>query len=144
MTSSQGKLQNLEKIGSLKSEPPDQAEFDGLVKSAEKKLRDAENATVSSDSRFILAYDASHSLALAALRWRGFRPDKQRYIVFEIMVHTVSFPTDKWRFLYDCHSKRNRALYEGHSFEDEQFIKELIATTKELHAAVKALGPVGA
>jgi len=138
---SQDPLQNLVKIQSLKPEPPDQGELDGLVRAAERKLRDAENMTVSADSRFILAYDASHSLALAALRWHGFRPDKKRYIVFETLVHTVSFPAAKWRLLYDCHAKRNLALYEGGTFDDEQLIGELIAVTRELLAAVRALGP---
>ena len=135
-------LQNLQKIHKLKAEPPDQVEFDGLVRSAQRKLPDAENATLSADSRFILAYDAAHSLALAALRWHGFRSE-QRYIVFQVLRHTVSFPTEKWRFLDNCHMKRNVALYDGDYFADEQLIKELIAVAKELHAAVKALGPVG-
>lgn len=142
MTSAQENLQNLQKIGKLKAEPPDQVEFDGLLKSAKRKLPDAENETLSADSRFILAYDAAHSLALAALRWHGFRSDL-RYLVFQVLGHTVSFPTDKWRFLDACHQKRNAALYDGECFEDEQLIKELIAATKELQAAVEALGPVG-
>jgi hypothetical protein len=66
-------LQNLEKVGKLKAEPPDQAEFDGLLRSAGRKLPDAQNPALSPESRFILAYDAAHSLALAALRWHGFR-----------------------------------------------------------------------
>lgn len=67
MTSAQENLQNLQKIGKLKAEPPDQAEFDGLLRSAKRKLPDAQNETLSADSRFILAYDAAHSLALAWL-----------------------------------------------------------------------------
>ena len=113
MSSSQENLRNLQKIGKLKAEPPDQVEFDGLVASAERKLTDAENPTLSPDSRFSLAYDVAHSFALAALRWHGFRSEN-RYIVF----------------------------YEGNYSEDEQLIKELIAVSKELRAAVKALGPV--
>ena len=80
MTSAQEQLQNLQKIGKLKDEPPDQAEFDGLVRSAKRKLPDAENPALSPDSRFILAYDAAHSLALAALRWRGFRAGRAKSI----------------------------------------------------------------
>lgn len=142
MSSAQEQLQNLQKIGKLKVEPPDQAEFDGLVSSAKRKLPDAENPALSPDSRFILAYDAAHSLALAALRWHGFRSEA-RYIVFQVLGHTVSFPTAKWRLLDDCHQKRNAALYDGQYFDDEQLIKELIAVTKELQAAVATLGPVG-
>ncbi len=141
MSSAQEQLQNLQKIGKLKAEPPNQSEFDGLLRSAKRKLPDAENAALSPDSRFILAYDAAHSLALAALRWHGFRADT-RYIVIQVLAHTVSFQTAKWRFLDDCHQKRNAALYDGQSFDDEQLIKELIAVTKELQAAVEALGPV--
>ena len=141
MTSAQENLQNLQKIGKLKAEPPNQVEFDGLLRSAKRKLPDAENETLSADSRFILAYDAAHSLALAALRWHGFRSEN-RYIVFQALGHTVSFPTDKWRFLDHCHHKRNVALYDGSYFEDEQLIKDLIAVAKELQVAVEALGPV--
>jgi len=68
MTSPQEALQNLGKIGKLKAEPPDQAEFNGLVRSAKRKLPDAQNSGLSPDSRFIVAYDAAHYLALAALR----------------------------------------------------------------------------
>ncbi len=139
----QESLQNLQKTGQLKAEAPDQAEFDGMVGSARRKLPDAENTGLSPDSRFILAYDAAHSFALAALRWHGYRSEK-RYMVFQVLGHTLSLPTAKWRFLDDCHQKRNAALYEGDNFNDEQLIKELIAATRELQAAVDALGPIRA
>jgi hypothetical protein len=135
------KLQNLAKIGKLKAEPPDQAEFDGLVRSAIRKLPDAQNSGLALESRFSLAYDAAHSLAPAALRWHGYRP-ANRYIVFQILGSTVSFPDAKWRFLDNCHQKRNVALYEGDYVEDENLIKELIAVAGELQIAVDALGPV--
>lgn len=53
MTSSP--LDNLVRIGKLKAEPPVQAEFAGLVRSGLVRLRDAENATLSLESRFDLA-----------------------------------------------------------------------------------------
>lgn len=141
MTSPRETLQNLAKIGKLKVEPPDQGEFDGLVRSAGRKLPDAQNAGLSPDSRFILAYDAAHSLALAALRWHGFRAEN-RYIVFQLLESTASFPSAKWRVLDNCHQKRNAALYDGEYAEEEQLISELIAVTLELKAAVEALGPI--
>lgn len=65
---------NLVKVGKLKAEPPDQAEIDGLIKSellkiraTGRKLPDAQNTTLSPESLSILAYDAMHSLVLAAL-----------------------------------------------------------------------------
>lgn len=47
MSSAQEQLQNLQKIGKLKAEPPHQPEIDGLVRSAKRKLPDAENAALS-------------------------------------------------------------------------------------------------
>jgi len=141
MTSPREALQNLVKIGKLKPEPPDQAEFDGLLRSAGRKLPDAKNPGLSPDSRFDLAYNAAHSLALAALRWHGFRSEN-RYIVFQVLGSTASFPPAKWRFLFNCHQKRNLALYEGDYDEDEPLISELIKVAAELQEAVNALGPV--
>jgi hypothetical protein len=141
MPSPKESLLNLQKIGKLKAEPPDKAEFQGLISSAKRKLPDAENTALSPDSRFILAYDSAHSLALAALRWHGFRSEN-RYIVFQVLAHTLSFPTAKWRFLDNCHQKRNIALYDGDYSEDMQLIEELIAVTKELQVAIEALGPI--
>ena len=134
-------LKNLQKIGSLKAEQPDQAEFSGLLKSADRKIPDAENPSLSPESRFTLAYDAAHSLALAALRWHGYRSEN-RYMVFQALAHTLSFPPAKWRFLDNCHGKRNAALYEGGYADDEQLILELIAIAKDLRAQVAALGPI--
>lgn len=112
------------------------------MRSARRSLADAEKRVNASESRFLLAYDAAHSLALAALRWHGYRPS-DRYLVFQVLQHTVGFPTAKWRLLDNCHQKRNAALYDGDAAEDEQLIEELITTTKELQIAVMALGPVG-
>jgi hypothetical protein len=51
-------LNSLVKTGLLKPEPPDQAEFNGLVESGIKRLKDASNKTISDESRFDLAYNA--------------------------------------------------------------------------------------
>lgn len=112
MTSPRAALQDLVKVRSLKAEPPDQAEFDGLLRSAMNELPDPQNVGLSLESRFTLAYDAAHFLALAALRWHGYRSEN-RYTVFQVLDKTVSFPAGKWRFLDNCHQKRNVALYDG-------------------------------
>jgi hypothetical protein len=58
----------------LSKEAPDAKEFVGLVRSGLARLRDAENSSLSLDSRFDLAYSAAHALCLAALRHHGYRP----------------------------------------------------------------------
>lgn len=70
-------LDNLVERGTLKSEPGDQKEFDSLVDLGRKKLLDAANDTLAEESQFDLAYNAAHALSLAAMRWHGYRPDKQ-------------------------------------------------------------------
>jgi len=70
-----GTLDNLVRTGQLKREPPAQQELDGLIRSALARLRDAENITLSLESRFDLAYNAAHALSLAALRSHGFQAE---------------------------------------------------------------------
>ena len=64
-------LNNLVRTGDLKREPSNLAELAGLLQSAEARLRDSRNTSLSLASRFDLAYNAAHALALAALRRQG-------------------------------------------------------------------------
>ena len=134
-------LDNLVKIKELNREPPNQAEFDGMVLAATTKLKDVMLQGLSADSKFALAYGAAHALALAALRWHGYRSDK-RYIVFQCLQHTLGLQNAKWRVLDQCHRRRNLAEYEGHMDVDAQLLKELIALANELLGRVKDLGVV--
>ena len=65
-------LENLVKIGQLKREPPARAEFEGMINGAKRRLVDAQNENLASESRFDRAYGAAHGLALAALRQKGY------------------------------------------------------------------------
>src|SRR5687768_9652545 len=94
-------LENLVGRG-LKIEPRDDGELAALMKSGEARLRDAENASLSPESRFDLAYNAAHAISLAALRLHGYRSDN-RYLVFQSLVHTVGLPREKWRVLDAAH-----------------------------------------
>lgn len=134
-------LDNLVKIKQLKTEPPDQAEFDGLVGSARRRLQDAQIDGLSEDSQFSLAYGAAHSLAVAAMRWHGYRSDN-RYLVFQCLIHTVNLDNSKWRVLDTCHKQRNLAEYEGHIEITPRLLGELIEITKELLKLVEDLGPI--
>lgn len=82
-------LENLAKIGKLKKERVSQTEFDGLVRSGRARLADARTPSLSIESSFDLAYNASHALALAALRWHGYRSEN-RYLVFQCLLSCLS------------------------------------------------------
>jgi len=68
-------LVNLVKIRKLKAEASSLREFDSLVRSALERASDAQNPSLTLASRLTLAYDASHALALAALRAHGYRSE---------------------------------------------------------------------
>ncbi len=127
--------------GSLHREPPDAKEFAGLLRSRLAKLKDAENASNSLDSRFDLAYGASHSLCLAALRYHGFRPS-QRYVVFKVLPDTLGLGPEVWRVLAKCHDARNRTEYEGFFDVDEGIVSDLISACRIVAAGVKRLPPL--
>jgi len=105
-------LDNLVKIDELEVEPRSQAEIDGLIRSGEARLKDAEIAALSSESRFDLLYNAAHAFSLAALRHRGYRPRKKRYVVFQALAHTLDLPAEQWRVLVEAHGIRNRIEYQ--------------------------------
>lgn len=134
-------LENLASAGQLKKEPGDQREFDGLVHSATVRLSDARSPALSLESRFDLAYNASHAFALAALRWHGYRSDS-RYLVFQCLSHTLNLGPDVWRVLAHCHLQRNRGEYEGLLDISERLVADLIEAAGRLQAAVRRLGPI--
>ena len=131
-------LDNLVKIRELKQEPPNQQEFDALVKAGSERLEDAKNPSLSYASRFDLSYNASHSLALAALRAAGYRSDK-RYQVFQCLAHTTNLNRATIRMFALSHDKRNLAEYEGHFEQDEALLRQLIMSCEALEKAVRKI-----
>jgi hypothetical protein len=134
----QQQLDNLVRIGKLKAEASSNSEIDGLMRSGKARLRDAGLETLSIDSRFDLAYNAAHALALAALRWHGYRSEN-RYLVFQCLEHTLQLPREQWRVLDEAHRRRNIAEYEGGIDIDAQLIAALIRSTKEILRRLQSL-----
>lgn len=134
-------LENSVKIKQLKTEPPDQNEFNAMVNSAKHRLRDARIESLSEEGQFILAYGAAHALALAALRWHGYRSDS-RYLVFQCLQYTVGLENAQWRVLDKCHKQRNLAEYEGHLEMTPQLFNTLMTVAEEVLQRVENLGPV--
>ncbi len=135
MTSAE--LENLVRVGQLKREPPVAPEIRGLLRSGEARLADAGNPGLSLESRFDLAYNAAHALALAALRLRGYRSEN-RFLVFQSLPHTLGLPPAVWRVLSKCHETRNLAEYEGAIDIDEGLVADLVKATQAVRSALRA------
>ncbi len=130
-------LENLVRIGQLKAEPRNPAEFKRMLDMARTRLADAQLALVSREGRFTSAYHAAHA---AALRWQGYRSEN-RYTVFPCLAQTVGWPASRWRVLDCAHQKRNLAEYEGFLEVEESTIKELCGLVAELIDAVQSMAP---
>lgn len=130
-------LENLSGPGkALRAEPPDDNETRGLVTSGRARLKDAANKKLALESRFDLAYNAAHALSLAALRIVGYRP-ANRYIVFQVLPHTLGVGPEVWRVLDKCHGLRNAGEYEGVLDVDERLVEDLVTATKAVAAALE-------
>jgi len=135
-------LENLSGPGkSLRAEAPDATEIAGLERSGLNRLADAEKPSNSLEGRFDLAYNAAHALCLAALRRAGYRATN-RYIVFQVLSHTLGVGPEVWRVLARCHDLRNRGEYEGDLYVDERLLADLIHACKIVATALRKLPPV--
>lgn len=126
--------------GPLVTEPVDGDEFIGLRTSGIIRLGDASNSSLSLESQFDLAYNAAHALCLAALRWHGYRA-KHRYIVFQVLPHTLGVGPEVWRILAKGHDTRNLGEYEGHLNLDERFVTDLVTAAQTVAEKVNKLAP---
>jgi hypothetical protein len=135
-------LENLTGPGQpLRKEAADAKEFVGLKQSGLRRLADAEKPANSVESRFDLAYNAAHALSLAALRRAGYR-STNRYIVFQVLPHTLGVGPEVWRVLARCHDVRNRGEYEGDLYVDERLLVDLIQACKVVATTLDKLPPI--
>ena len=100
------------------------------------RLQDARNTSLALESRFDLAYNAAHALCLAALRRKGYRASN-RYIVFQVLPHTLGLGPEVWRVLDKCHNTRNLGEYEGLLDVDARLVTDLITATQAVADAVQ-------
>ena len=122
----------------LSAEPRDEKEFKSLRDSGLTRLKDAGVPGLSLEGRFGLAYNAAHSMCVAALRWHGYRPDN-RYIVFQVLPHTLGLGPEVWRVLAKAHELRNASEDLGKFDVNERIVSDLIDAAQKVAAAVGKL-----
>jgi len=131
-------LDNLVRVGQLKSEPRNTQEVARMIALAKIRLNDAKLNRLSLEGRFTSTYNAAHAAALAALRWHGYRSEN-RYTVFQCLSHTLGWPASRWRVLDAAHQKRNLAEYEGYLDIEEFTVAEMFDLVQDLIAEVQRL-----
>ena len=132
-------LENLVGPGKpLAREAADVREFEKMRSAAMARLKDARNPANSLEGRFDLAYNAAHGLCLAALRWHGYRAN-HRYIVFQVLPHTLRLGPEVWRVLSKCHDVRNVGEYEGDFDIDERLVEGLVTACSVVADKVAAM-----
>jgi hypothetical protein len=135
-------LENLTGPGKpLRAEPPDSKEFAGLQRMGLARLQDAQKTGLALESQFDLAYNAAHALCVAALRWHGYRSGN-RFIVFQLLPHTLGLGPEVWRVLSKCHDARNLGEYEGMLEVDTRLVTDLITACQQVADKLGALPPL--
>jgi hypothetical protein len=66
----------------------------------------------------------------------GYR-STNRYIVFQVLPHTLGLGPEVWRVLDKCHNTRNLGEYEGMLDVDERLVTDLIASTDAVCQAIQ-------
>ena len=125
----------------LRAEPPDSKEFAGLQRMGMARLQDAQKTGLALESQFDLAYNAAHALCLAALRWHGYRSGN-RFIVFQLLPHTLGLGPEVWRVLSKCHDARNLGECEGMLEVDTRLVTDLITACQLVANKLSALLPL--
>lgn len=135
MTSSE--LENLAARDLIKREAPAAKQIETLLATGEARLLDAGDGSLALASRFDLAYNAAHALALAALRHAGYR-SISRYMVFLTLAHTLGIEPKVWSVLNTANTRRNQLEYDGILNVDEQLVKDTISAAQTVRRALRS------
>ncbi|MCS3359760.1 hypothetical protein [Xanthomonas translucens] len=66
---------------------------------------------------------------------KGYRANN-RYIVFQVLPHTLGLGPEVWRVLDKCHHQLNVAEYEGELYVSERLVLDLIVACDAVRVAL--------
>ena len=134
-------LENLARIGKLKAHAADEPEIARLLESAERALKDASVAGLSTDSRLELAYRTLMQAALAAMLANGYRPATSEpghhQVVIQALPKTIGMAAERVQVLEAYRKARNQSDYRGVSVSDA-VARECAEEAARLLAEVRA------
>lgn len=96
------------------AEPPSKLELDNLRSIVIRRLKDVAVHGLSTDARFIMAYDAARTLSLIAVRAAGYRPKTigGHYNTFLALEMVDPAFADLSAYFDGCRMKRNACEYD--------------------------------
>ena len=110
-------LDNLLKIGRLKTHETDADEIGNLLAAAKRNLADSRAENISIENRFDAAYKCIMQCSLAALMANGFRPDTKvpghHQTVIQSLPKTIGMDRARVAVLDALRNKRNLSDYTG-------------------------------
>ncbi len=134
-------LQDWLNNGWLRAHKPTRKEIADLLAIAERDIKDAKAAEVSSDWRFGIAYNAALKLCTILVHAEGFRPEHTlahyRTIAALPLVLGADSKADA-EYLETCRRKRNIVEYDRVGDASNADADELVQFAQELRALVKS------
>ncbi|MCE0522228.1 MAG: hypothetical protein LV480_04885 [Methylacidiphilales bacterium] len=96
------------------AEPTSKAELDNLRSIVTRSLQDAVAAGLSTDARFVMAYDAARTLSLILVRSEGYRPKSGggHYNTFLALHEADPIFATLSTYFDGCRMKRNGCEYD--------------------------------
>ena len=119
-------LQNLLKIGQLDEHVTDAAQLGRLLGAAERGIADAQQESISLETRFDAAYRSIMQISMAALWANGFRPSKSapghHMTMIQTLCHSVALSNNQMLVLDTFRVKRHGLNYSG-EYVDEASVE---------------------
>lgn len=117
-------LENLVKINKLKLLESNKEEISRLMAAAQRNIKDAHVAEVSTSTRFDAAYKAIMQSALVAVRASGYRPSTNEpghhATMIQTLPLTIGLPRERMILLDSLRKKRNLNDYNGDGVSEEE------------------------
>ena len=108
-------LEDLLSQGRLRRRNASKGEIRGLLQVADRDLQDAAVPGLSSDRRFLIAYEAALTLATVPLRCAGYESHGKghHWTTFQALPHTMGDDLqDLCDYFESCRNKRNVGAYD--------------------------------
>ena len=128
-------LDEMEREGELEPLAHSAEELDQLMTMARRRLKDAQIAENSAETRLVSAYQVILGCAIAGVRKNDYRVSNatnKHFVTINTLRFTVGLTTAEVNYCQGLRRKRNQDNYEGNFFCSEQEAAEAVAMAARL------------